>query len=260
MKHPRFKSLGDGYPSHLEQRYERILIKIEQLWDRAELHDYFSDLLIDKRGGRQGFPKEILNEIIVLREFHELETFRDAERSESAIRELERRGINLKKENFFAALNAGSPELIDLFVRSNFNINVTDENGNQALMLALKMGYTVVARILLVAGADFSARDKLGLTPLLVACGKTTQGYKAIAEMLIVKGAFINIRDSLGFTPLLLSLSGGSMEIARLLIERGADVLVSTRKGETALSLAKKCKDPEAAAIVELLISKGATQ
>jgi ankyrin repeat protein len=260
MKHPRFRSLGDSYPSLLEAQYERILTRIEQLWDKAELHDYFSDLLIDKRGGRKGFPRGILNEIIALREFRELETFREAENSDTAIRELEHRGISLKKENFFKALNDGNPELIDLFVRSNFNINTPDEYGNLPLMLALKMGYTVVARILLVAGADFSARDRLGLTPLLVACGKTTQGYKAIAELLIKKGAFVNIRDSLGFTPLLLSLSGGSIEIAKLLIERGADVLASTRKGETALSLARKAAGTEAAEIVNLLISKGATQ
>lgn len=258
MRHPRFNSLGDGYPLLLEQHYERILIRIDQLWDRAELHDYFSDLLIDKRGGRKGFPKGVLSEIIVLREFREMETFREAEKSEGAIRELNRRGINLKRDNFFKAINDGNQELVDLFVRANFNINGPDENGNLPLMLALKKGYTVVARILLMGGADFGVKDKLGLTPLLVACGKTTQGYKAIAEMLIMKGAYINVRDTLGFSPLLLSLSGGSMEIARLLIDRGADVLVGTRKGDTALSLARKSTSAEAAGVVELLINKGA--
>lgn len=258
MRHPLFESLGEGYPSQLAERYERILTKLEQLWEKPEIHDYFSDLLIDKRGGRKGFPTEVLNEILVLREFRELETFREAEKKEYAIHELDRRGIALKKENFHRALQAGDQELIDLFVRSNFNIHVADEDGTPPLIYALRKGYTVVAKILLDAGADINARDKLGLTPLLIACGKTTHGYKAIAETLIKKGAFINVRDTLGFTPLLLSLSGGSIALATLLIERGADVLARTRKGQTALSLAKISNDAESAGIVALLISKGA--
>ncbi len=256
MKHPTFERMGDQYPRHLEQRYDRILIKIEDLWDTPEIHDYFSDLLIDKRGGRQGFPADVLQDIIALREFRELETFLEAEKAEIAIRELDLRGISLKKENFFRVLNDGDKELIDLFVRANFNVNTPDEKGNPPLMIALKKGFSVIAKILLVAGADVNARDKLGLTPLLVACGKNTQGYTDIAETLIKKGAFINVRDSLGNTPLLLALSGGSVQIARLLIERGADVFGRTRKGETTLYLAEKA---QAGDIIELLIAKGAT-
>lgn len=258
MKHPLFESLGDGYPFHLEESFDRILTEIEQLWDKPEVHDYFSDLLIDKRGGRRGFPNEVIKEIVMLREFRELETFRKAEKKEEAIRELGRRGISLKKENFLGALHDGDKELIDLFVRANFNIHIINEDGTLPLMYALKKGYTVVAKILLDAGSDVNARDALGLTPLLVACGKTTHGYMAIAETLIRKGAFVNVRDHLGFTPLLLSLSGGTLELAKLLIEKGADVLASTRKGETALSMARNSDDPESAHIIELLISKGA--
>ena len=112
------------------------------------------------------------------------------------------------------------------------------------------------AQQLLEAGADVNTRDKLGLSPLLVACGKTTQGYRSIAEALIKKGAMINVRDTLGFTPLLLALTGGNLDLAKLLIERGADLTVSTRKGESALSLAEKIQSPEGAEIVDLLKSK----
>jgi tankyrase len=260
MKHPRFESLGSDYPHHLEKSYDRILTKIDQLWDTPQVHDYISDLVIDKRGGRKGFPKEVLTDILMLREFRELETFRAAEKKEDAIQELARRGISLTKEHFFRALHDGDKELIDLFVRSEFNTHVTDADGTHPLMFALNHGYTVVAKILLQAGADTDARDARGLTPLLIACGKIAYGYKDIAEALIKRGALFNVRDTLGFTPLLLSLSGGSIEIAKLLIVRGADVLARTRKGETALSLAKQSKDAVDAGIVELLISKGAKE
>lgn len=260
MKHPTFKLLGNAYPRHLEEQYDRILSKLEALWESPEIHDYFSDLLIDKRGGRKGFPKEVLNEIIALREFHEFETFRKAERKEDAIRELEQRNIAVNRGNFLEALKNGDQDLIDLFVRANFNVNLVDADGCPALLYALKKGYTIVAKILLEGGADPNTRDKLGLSPLLLACGKPTYGYQAIAEMLVDKGAMINVKDALGFTPLLLSLSGGTIEVAKLLIERGADINVITRKGVSALSLAERSKSPEAAEIARLLISRGAVR
>lgn len=166
MKHPLFDLMGDDYPIHLEQQFDRILSKIESLWDTPDIYDYFGDLLIDQRGGRQGFPQEVLNEIIRLREFRELET-----------------------------LHQGDREVVDLFVRANFKVQSPDEDGTPPILVALKKGYTVVAQILLKAGADVNGKDRLGLAPLLLACGKPTIGYRAIAEALVMKGAFINIRD-----------------------------------------------------------------
>ena len=99
----------------------------------------------------------------------------------------------------------------------------------------------------------------MGLTPLLLACGKSTQGYKEIAEMLIKKGANINVRDRLGYTPLLLSLSGGVAGIAELLIERGADVYALTRGGENALSLEEKAGNTKIAALLRASMNSAFT-
>ncbi|HSH72475.1 MAG TPA: ankyrin repeat domain-containing protein [Methylophilaceae bacterium] len=255
MKHPLFKHLGDDYPFSLEESYDRILCRIEELWDSATINDYFSDLLIDKRGGRKGFPARVLEDIIKLREFRELETLRKAEDKHDAINELKLRGIDFNKEQFFQSLNMGDKAKIDLFVRASFNINITDEDGVPPILIALKKGYTVVTQILLNAGADVNAKGKDGLTPLLIACGKPTYGYKAIAETLIKKGALINTRDMLGYTPLLLSLSGGTVEIAELLIERGADITATTRNGESAMSLATQLENHK---IIDLLARKAA--
>jgi tankyrase len=255
MKHPRLAGLGEDYPVYLEQHHDRVLNKIDELWETPEIDDYLSDLLIDKRGGRKGFAPEATKEINALREFRMLETLLAVEKKETAIRELEKRGAFLNGNSFLRALEKGDVELIDLFVRANFNIHLTDDNGTPPLLVALKKGYTIVARILLNAGADVNEKDKLGLTPLMLACGKPTFGYRDIAETLIKKGAHINVRDALGYTPLLLALSGGTVDIAELLIDKGADVSARTRKGETPLSLAQQAQCTE---IVDLLISKGA--
>jgi len=256
MKHPLFKHLGNDYPFNLEDKYDRILCRIEELWDHVSINDYFSELLIDKRGGRQGFPAKVLEDIIKLREFRELETLRKAEDKQDAINQLKSSGIDFNKQQFFQALNSGDKAKVDLFVRASFNVNVSDEDGVPALLIALKKGYTVVTQILLNAGADVNVKGKDGLTPLLIACGKPTHGYKTIAETLIKKGALINTRDMLGYTPLLLSLSGGIVEIAEILIERGADLTATTRNGESALSLATKLENPK---IIDL-ISRKASQ
>lgn len=254
MKHPLLEGLGDDYPVYLEQHHDRLLNKIDELWDTPEIDDYLSDLLIDKRGGRKGFAPEATKEINALREFRMLETFLAAEKKEIAILELEKRGIFRSRDSFLRALENGEVELIDLFVRANFNIHLTDDNGTPPLLLALKKGYTIIAKILLNAGSDVNEKDKLGLTPLMVACGKPTFGYREVAETLIRKGAHINVRDALGYTPLLLALSGGTIDIAELLINKGADITVRTRKGDTPLSLAQQAQCTE---IVDLLISKG---
>src|SRR5205085_9255621 len=56
----------DKYPHQLQARYPRIVDKIVRLWNTAQLPLYLSDLLIDSRGARQGFPPEIAREIFAL--------------------------------------------------------------------------------------------------------------------------------------------------------------------------------------------------
>jgi tankyrase len=252
MKYPLFAGMGDDYPRHLEERYERILVKIVELWDKHAVHDYFSELLIDKRGGRKGFPSEVLAELLALREYRELETFRAVERREDAARQLRAMGLQLDREVFLKAFRAGNPEVVDLFIRSGMTLPQQD-GAEPLLMAALLSGHTIVAKIVLAAGADPDAKNRIGLTPLLVACGKTTAGYRAIVGDLIAKGATVNVRDPLGNTPLTLALSGGMSDIARLLIAAGANVGVRSPRGETAEELARRIDSPETAELIAMI-------
>lgn len=244
MKQPLFAPLGDDYPSALESRYERILNRIVELWDSPKINEYFSDLLIDKRGGRQGFPQDVLKDILKLRDFHELENLRRAETPADAEAQLLSLGHLLNEEDFYKALQAGNKEVVDLYVRANFNIRMVDSEGNTPLLFALKRGYTVIADILLKAGSDVNAMDKLRLTPLLIASGKPSQGYRNITEALIRKGAYLDVRDRLGNSPFLLAVSGGMLDIATMLAERGADIHATNRRGESVASLIAAMEDP----------------
>jgi uncharacterized protein len=208
-------------------------------------------------GGRQGFPKEVLADILLLRDLREAETLRIAHQRETALRELRQRGLAVTTEQFLVAVKRGDQSIVDLFVQAGVNIHAADPDGTPILMLAMKNGYSIIANLLIKAGADVNVRDKMGVTPLLLACGKKTSGFRGIAEELVKRGAYINLRDPLGYTPLLLALSGGTVEVAELLINRGADVNVRTRNGDTPLSLARRSSN---ASIAELLITKGAKE
>ncbi|WP_295459108.1 ankyrin repeat domain-containing protein [uncultured Thiodictyon sp.] len=261
MKYPIFERMGQHYPVHLETQFDRILSKIAELWNTPELHDYFSDLLIDKRSGRKGFPAEVMADLMRVWEFRRLENFRAAERKADAVRQLEASEIAMTKANFFRAFEAGDKQVIDLFVRAGIKLPAEDEDGTPLLLSALKRGLTVIATIILDASVDVNVRDNLGLTPLLIACGKPIAGYQIIAEKLIAKGANVNARDGLGNTPLLLALTGGMLDIARLLILNGANVSARSRTGESPLSVVmKNYRGAEATEIAELLVSRHAVE
>ena len=65
-----FESKEQFYPAALEAKYPRIFNRIMDLWGMQELEDYFADLMVDKRGGRQGFPPDVLNDILTLSRVH----------------------------------------------------------------------------------------------------------------------------------------------------------------------------------------------
>jgi ankyrin repeat protein len=73
-------------------------------------------------------------------------------------------------------------------------------------------------------------------TPLHAAA---TYGPKAIAELLLKAGADVNARDKVGDTPLHLAVVNGQRELAELLLANKADPNARDNKGQTPLDFAK---------------------
>jgi hypothetical protein len=73
MIHPRtqhwMQTLPAGlWPMHLASRYPRIANQLALAWpDRALSERSFAQVLADDRGGRQGFPREVAEELLRLR-------------------------------------------------------------------------------------------------------------------------------------------------------------------------------------------------
>ena len=57
-------------PLALLKQFPRIANMLAQAWhDPAAFREYMFDLLIDRRGGRQGFPQDVRSELLKLRAY-----------------------------------------------------------------------------------------------------------------------------------------------------------------------------------------------
>jgi ankyrin repeat protein len=111
------------------------------------------------------------------------------------------------------------------------------------------------AELLLKKGANVNLADSYGSAPLhLAVCCKDVD--LSLIEHLIEKGADVNYKNtSDGWRGLHYVISCGSDDVARLLIEKGADVNAIADDGTTPLILAAKNDD---VFIAKLLLEKGA--
>jgi hypothetical protein len=58
------------YPMQLAKQHPRIIDRIVELWKQGSaLEQYLDDLLIDRRGNREGFPPAMLMEILSLKNY-----------------------------------------------------------------------------------------------------------------------------------------------------------------------------------------------
>jgi ankyrin repeat protein len=105
---------------------------------------------------------------------------------------------------------------------------------------------------LLRTGVDVNLVDnKYGKTPL---CWATEYGQWEVAKLLLNRGADFNLADSIGRKPLLCAARHGYKSIAQLLLDRGDTVTSKDKNGRNALSLAAKEGYTD---VVRLLISFG---
>ena len=59
------------YVSALEKGFPRVVDKILLMWGAKEFPEFLSTLMIDTRGGRQGFPFDVIQELMFLQEIHD---------------------------------------------------------------------------------------------------------------------------------------------------------------------------------------------
>lgn len=109
-----------------------------------------------------------------------------------------------------------------------------------------------VARLLVKRGAKVNEKTSYGMTPLHIAA---SDGKKEICFLLIEHGAKTDENSEIG-TPLIQAVIGGHCEIAKLLIEKGADINKPSKSdGKAPLHWAVFYGRDD---IVDLLVKQGA--
>jgi hypothetical protein len=154
--------------------------------------------------------------------------------------------VNARNNNgwtpiFYAVGTRGTPnkfKILKLLLANGADIHVNDKGKNSVLLHASLSGISSSETINLLVrrGANVKARNEFGSTPLHRAV--TLYDEKEdwdIVRTLIKYGANANAENYNGITPLLEAIGtgrSGSMNIARIIIENGADVNWVIKTGE----------------------------
>src|SRR5271169_1057522 len=146
---------------------------------------------------------------------------------------------------------------LKLLLERGAGINDVDKSGSTALMLAADKGNIESVSILLDRGAYINARDNADRTVLVRVLDipvrqpdrkhiadkdKADNEVKirlAVARLLIEKGADLELRDNIGRTALAVAVSRGHAELAKMMISLGAALNSADNNGVTVLMAAE---------------------
>ncbi|MGI9217233.1 MAG: ankyrin repeat domain-containing protein [Hydrogenophaga sp.] len=156
-------------------------------------------------------------------------------------------------EDFFAATRRDDESTVVKLVLRGFDLNTRDEQGNHALLVAIREGSLKVADFLLEQPlVQVEARNPRGESPLMMAAIK---GHLPLAKRLIERKAEVN---KPGWAPLHYAASNPEpvgLELVRLLLEHHAYIDAESPNKTTPLMMAAKYGSP---AVVQLLLEEGA--
>ncbi|CAH0026868.1 unnamed protein product [Clonostachys rhizophaga] len=141
------------------------------------------------------------------------------------------------------ASSHGHLELAKLLVGHRADISLPDKLGNTPLLAAVQEGHLQVAQLLVDSGAGITASSNGGHSPLFFACmngnvpitdhgsdekssalhAAASGGHLEVAKLLLNKGAQVDCFDEARKTPVYKAVDGGYSKMTELLIKEGAD-------------------------------------
>ena len=188
----------------------------------------------------------------------------------------------------------GDVEEVRRLIAEGADVNAANTDGETALMSAARNGHIETAKLLISKDANINAADKIGVTVLMLAVsGWTNPEQKSqspaadmrdiavavvpgfvkneisreknaknaenrhaeLAKLLIDAGANINAASRDGWTALMYAAACGNASAVKMLIDKGADVKVKNCKGKTALDIARERGLKEAIRLLEAAYS-----
>jgi ankyrin repeat protein len=152
-----------------------------------------------------------------------------------------------------AIISACSPELINLLLDHNAQVDAVTADHRNALAIAIEKGNTTAFDLLSeVAGQDWSFVDGVGRTLLHLAVENGTLNFIEKVLCHANQGELdLDAQDAEGDTPLHIAVRGDSTDIIRALMSAGCDPAKVNRRRQNAFTTAT---DANAAYITELLL------
>jgi ankyrin repeat protein len=140
--------------------------------------------------------------------------------AEEARAELTRLSVDYSKERFLERVQQGDEVAAELFLTAGMDANAAvDQEGNTALMVAASNGRTSIVDGLVRAGANVNATNREGVSVLMRAA---TQGDLTIVRTLIEAKADLDHKDARGDTALSFAAARGQRQNVTLLLDSGA--------------------------------------
>jgi ankyrin repeat protein len=156
--------------------------------------------------------------------------------------------LNLMKALLEHGANPNARLIKPLWFRpTSHNQEWVDKKGATAFWRAAQSSDVAAMRVLKSGGADPNLATEEGVTPLMVAAGlgwganatrNVPDSWLAAVEYCVELGADVNAKDAYNYTALHGAAYRGDNEVVKFLVERGAQLDVRSKRGQTVTDMA----------------------
>ena len=173
------------------------------------------------------------------------------------------KGMLIRKEiSITQALDADNNTLLHLAIQNDWadlarlvivenqgvDLECKDEEGQTALLLAIRKQQTGIAKLLLASEASVNTKDDCQYTPMHAVA---QVGDLAMARLLFRYKATLEVQDEQLHTPLHWAAREGHVALVKFFVSKGADLQAEDEYGRTPLELAEMEERQEVAAFLK---------
>ena len=124
--------------------------------------------------------------------------------------------VQESNSNLLSAVEKQDAKLVSEILRSKPNLEIKDHQGRTALMIATYNEDTGIAEMLILAGANVNAQDKMLNSPFLYA---GASGFVPILKLCLANGADFKVFNRYGGTALIPAAERRHVEVVQILTQ-----------------------------------------